>query len=107
MADDSMFDKVVEMGMGMAMLNQIPRMMNSVTPQQGGQPTPPPVQGAGIQLYAVIDNSQAGPFTEQEFTTLIQKGMISKDTLVWKPGLANWMPASQVPEVSKLLLLNM
>lgn len=104
MADDSMFDKMVEMGMGMAMVNQIPRMMGSVMTPQDCSQTPPPVN-AGSQLYASINNSQAGPFTEQEFIAIIQKGMINKDTLVWKQGLANWMPASQVPEVSKLLLL--
>lgn len=103
--DNSIFDKMIEMGMGMTIANQIPRMMNSVMPNQQGNQVPPPISTAGVQLYASINGSQAGPFSEQEFIALIQKRLITKDTLVWKNGLPNWLPASQVPEVGKLLLL--
>lgn len=103
--DNSIFDKMIEMGMGMTIANQIPRMMNSVMPNQQGNQTPPPIASAGFQLYASINGSQAGPFSEQEFIALIQKRLVTKDTLVWKKGLSNWFPATQVPEVGKLLLL--
>lgn len=103
--DNSIFDKMIEMGMGMTIANQIPRMMNSVMPSQQNTQTPPPMAQNGLQIYASINGSQAGPFSEQELITLIQKGMISKDTLVWKQGLSNWLQANQVPEVGKLLLL--
>ena len=108
MADDSsLFDKVVEMGMGMAMVSQMPRMMNAAMPDATGMPTPPPMNGpeAGLQIYASINNNQAGPFSEQEFITLIQKDMVNANSLVWKKGMRSWMPASQVPETGKLLLL--
>lgn len=103
--DNSIFDKMIEMGMGMTIANQIPRMMNSVMPNQQGGQTPPPITSAGVQLYASINGNQAGPFSEQEFIALIQKQLVTKDTLVWKNGLSNWLPATQVPEVGKLLLL--
>lgn len=107
MADDNnIFDKMIEMGMGMTIANQIPRMMNSVMPNQQNSTTPPPISQSVNQLYAVINGNQAGPFSEQEFSTLIQKGLITKETLVWKTGLKNWVQATQVPEVGKLLLLN-
>lgn len=105
MADDSIFDKMIEMGMGMTMANQIPRMMNSVMPDQQGSQTPPPISTAGVQLYASINGNQAGPFSEQEFIALIQRHLVSNDTLVWRNGLSSWLPAAQVPEVGKLLLL--
>ena len=106
MADDnSIFDKMIEMGMGMTIANQIPRMMDSVMPGNGNGQVPPPLASAGIQLYAAINGNQAGPFCEQELITLIRKGLVSNSTLVWKPGLSDWIPASQVPEVGKLLLL--
>ncbi len=103
--DNNIFDKMIEMGMGMTIANQIPRMMNSVMPNQQGSQTPPPIPSAGVQLYASINGSQAGPFSEQEFITLIQKGLVTKDSLVWKPGLSSWLPATQVPEIGKLILL--
>jgi hypothetical protein len=108
MADDnSLFDKMIEMGMGMTMAREIPRMMDNAMSynQQKPQQTPPPISTPSAQLYAAINNSQAGPFCEQEFITLIQRGLINKDTLVWKAGLSGWVPASQLPEVGKLLLL--
>ena len=109
MADnDSMFDKIVEMGMGMAVANQIPKMMGSMMPDMSGnsQQGPPPVNTAGTpQLYAIINNSQVGPLNEQEFISLIERGMIDTNTLIWKPGMRDWQPAQQVPEAGKMLLL--
>lgn len=106
--DNSMFDKMIEMGMGMSIASQIPRMMNTAMggTQQSASQTPPPLAAAAsLQLYASINNAQAGPFTEPEFITLIQKGLVNANTLVWKPGLSGWVPANQVPEVGKMLLL--
>ena len=105
--DNSIFDKMIEMGMGMTMAREIPRLMDTAMgySQQKPQAGPPPIANTGIQLYAAINNSQAGPFNEQEFIALIQKGLINNDTLVWKAGLSNWVPANQLPEVGKLLLL--
>ncbi len=105
--DNSIFEQMLEMGMGMTVAREIPRMMNNAMGcnQQNSQQTPPPIANPGVQLYAAINNSQAGPFNEQEFVTLIQRGLINNDTLVWKAGLSGWVPANQVPEVGKLLLL--
>lgn len=108
MADDnSIFDKMIEMGMGMSIAREIPKMMDSAMSynQQQPQAAPPPIATPSIQIYAAINNTQAGPFSEQEFITLIQRGLISNNTLVWKAGLSNWVPANQLPEVGKLLLL--
>lgn len=103
--DNSIFEKMIEMGMGLTIANQIPRMMSSVMPNQQGGQTPPPLNQAEGQLYASINGNQAGPFTEQEFIVLIQKKIVTRETLVWKNGLPNWVAAAQVPEVGKLLLL--
>lgn len=103
--DNSIFDKMIEMGMGLTIANQIPRMMNSAMPSQQNTQGPPPIAQNGLQIYASINGSQAGPFSEPELITLIQKGMITKDTLIWKQGMSSWGQANQVPEVGKLLLL--
>lgn len=102
--DNSLFDKMVEMGMGMAMASQIPKMMNQAMPDAGGQ-TPPPIGQAGLQIYVGINGTQAGPFNEQELIALVQKKTLTAQSLVWKKGMRAWAPASQVPETGKLLLL--
>ena len=107
MADDSIFDKMIEMGMGMTMAREMSRMTEQAlhsNTQQANQ-VPPPMAQPTAQLYAAINNTQAGPFTEQEFITLIQKGLVTSSTLVWKPGLSGWVTANQLPETGKLLLL--
>ncbi len=105
MADDSIFEKMIEMGMGMTIAQQIPQMMNSVMPGASLPATPPQMSSAALQVYAYIENKQVGPLNEEECITLIQDGMIVDNTPMWKSGLANWQMASQIPEVGKLLLL--
>ena len=108
MDDNSIFDKMIEMSMGMTVAREMSRMTEAAM-TQNQQPrynTPPPATApVSVQIYASINNTQAGPFTESEVITLIQRGMITNETFVWKAGLPNWLPANQVPEVGKLLLL--
>lgn len=106
MADNSIFEKMIEMGMGMTIANQIPRMINSVMPDQTSPAAPPQMQTAALQIYAYIDNKQVGPLNEQECIALIQKGKIVENTPMWKIGMTNWVTASQIPEMGKLLLLH-
>ncbi len=104
MADDSIFDKMIEMGMGMTMANQIPRMMNQIMPDQTPT-TPPQMQGVALQVYAFIENKQVGPLSQDECIELVEMGKIVDNTPIWKPGLKSWLAASQIPEIGKLLLL--
>lgn len=109
MAKDSgeFIEKMMELGIGMSMIQQMPAMINSVMPgnnQNGATPTPPPVQSKS-QTYLAVDNSQAGPFTDEELVKLISNDLLKPDTLVWKQGMRAWTPASQVPDVNKLFFL--
>ena len=107
MADDnSLFDKMIEMGMGMTMARQIPQMMEMAMPQQ--QPTtniPPAIKSDIANLYIANNNQQAGPFSEMEVKQLIASGVITQTTLAWMPNMPQWMPAGQIPVINKLFLL--
>ncbi len=88
----------IGMGMGFAMANQMGQNMNqnqNVNQQQG---IPPPL----AQFYVAVNGQQTGPFGEQQLTQMIQSNQLTKDTLIWKNGMAAWTAAGQVPEVSKL-----
>lgn len=109
MEDSSNFlEKMMELGIGMSVLQQMPKMMEgvmpNVTPASANAATPPPVQQQ-TGVYIVVENSQAGPFSQEDLVKLIQNDMLSQNTLVWKAGMANWQPASLVPEVNKLFIL--
>lgn len=110
MIDDSgqFIEKMMELGIGLSMIKQMPDMMDSVmNPSAGGEDTvcPPPLDNPN-QFYIAVNNSQAGPFSEEQLKKLIQNNMVSDDTLVWKSGMSSWMPAAQVPEVNKLIILS-
>lgn len=109
MAEDTgnFIERMMELGIGMSMIQQMPAMINSVMPgstPSGATTTPPPVQMKS-QTYLAVDGSQAGPFTDEELLRLIQNDLLSQETLVWKQGMSAWAPASQVPAVNKLFFL--
>ena len=49
-------------------------------------------------FYLNDQNERKGPVASEE---LIKNG-VTRNTLVWKEGMAQWLPASEVPELSDL-----
>jgi len=88
------------MGMGFAMANQMgqamaPEINNSTSA------VPPAIPGA-LKLFIAIDGKQVGPFDNSGVKAQIASGVLSKETLVWQEGMANWMKATDVADVAKL-----
>jgi len=48
------------------------------------------------QWYYAADGQQAGPVEETELKNLSSQGKIKPDTLVWKEGMADWKPFSEI-----------
>jgi len=59
---------------------------------------PPPVEPAATWHFAVEGNQQ-GPVTEADLKAYLAAGNLPPETLVWKPGMAQWAPASSLPEL--------
>lgn len=78
-------------------------MGQSMQPQQMQQqaPTPPPLPQAP-SFYVVINGQQAGPFDTATLQQYVQSGQLTRDTLVWKAGMANWDKAGSVGDLSSL-----
>lgn len=87
------------LGVGMNMANQ---MAGAMQPQAAaaGQ-APPPIPGL-VQFHVAIANQQQGPFDLPTLQQKAQANLITRQTLVWKPGMANWTPAEQVAELKSL-----
>ena len=107
MSDDNMFDKIVEFGMGMTMVRQMPQMMDMAMSQQKpqGATTPPAIKSSVDNVYIANNGQQAGPFTEAEIKQLISNGVLTPTTLVWMPNMSQWAPANQTPAINKLFML--
>lgn len=111
MEDSANFlEKMMELGIGLSMIQQMPAMVNGMMPKPNdetpAQVTPPDLSAEAMQVYIVVDNAQAGPFSEKELIKLIQNDLFHQDTLVWQAGMPSWMPASKVPSVNKLFIMS-
>lgn len=92
------------MGMGFSMANQMGNAMaqgNTSSQNSAGQ-TPPPLP-AQAAWFIVANGKQEGPYDENGMTQLAQAGNLTKDTFVWKSGMANWGKAETVTEMQAIL----
>jgi hypothetical protein len=53
-------------------------------------------------FFIAIDQQQTGPFDLPAVQSQVTAGRITRQTLVWKHGMANWAPAETVAELSAL-----
>jgi membrane protease subunit (stomatin/prohibitin family) len=88
----------IEMGMGFAMANQMGQMFNQQNQQNQSGHTPPPLPTAA-QYHVAVNGQNQGPYNEQTLQQMIQQGTLTRDTLVWKQGMAGWVKAGDVPDV--------
>lgn len=66
-------------------------------------PPPPP----GMSQYMIYDNGrQTGPFTIPQLQQMVAEGKLTKQTYVWKSGMANWAFAGTVEELGMLFITN-
>ena len=87
----------VGLGMGMAVAGQmLPGSSPAPQAPQFQQPPPPPAA-----RFHVAQNGQAtGPFDTAQVAAAVVAGQVRPDTLVWMPGMAQWAPAAQVPQLA-------
>ena len=96
----------IGMGMGFAMANQMGQMFNPAQMQQAQaaqaaqQPNvPPPLPGA-VAVFVAVNGEQSGPFNMATLLEKVKSGELTKETLVWKKGMTEWLPAGEAPGVS-------
>ena len=92
----------VGFGAGMAMANQMGASLGGAATGAG---TPPPVPGAaaaGPSYFVAIDGQQKGPFTIDQLRGEVDAGRVTRGTLAWRNGMANWTAVEQVTDLAKL-----
>ena len=99
-------DRLVEFGMGMAIAQQMVKTMNETMQNMYVPGAMNPMQSPQQQFYyAIIEEKQAGPFSEQELSRLIAEKKVVKETYIWKPGMSKWEIAECLPDILKLVAL--
>ena len=84
------------LGMGFAMANQM--MGGMMGGQAAGATAPPPPPPAA--WYVAMEGQSRGPFDLNQMAAGISRGEVTSSTLVWASGMAGWLPAAQVPQLS-------
>jgi len=98
----------VGLGAGLAMGAQ---MVNAMTGGTGGiglggapaagAAMPPPIPGAA-SFHVAVNGQQAGPFDANALAQQAASGQLTRASLVWKAGMAQWAKAGDVPELAML-----
>ena len=93
----------VGVGAGFAMGGQMAQSFSQGQQQQPQQAAPPPPPVVAPQYHVLVNGQQNGPHELSGVTMMIHKGEINNQTLIWKPGMTQWVPASQVTEVNAII----
>jgi hypothetical protein len=68
-------------------------------PVQDAMPqSPPPLPSQ--EWFTGAGGQQQGPFDPAGLAEQARTGALTRETLVWKAGMAKWAPAGQVPELA-------
>ena len=113
--DFSSLDKLVEFGLGLNVATQMMNTMNQAmanTAVAGVGINPGVSQAPGSQVNApqteyfiVVEGRQAGPFSAENMELLIEKNILTRQTLCWRQGMQAWMFAEDVPDINKIFVL--
>ncbi|MBT3374753.1 MAG: DUF4339 domain-containing protein [Lentisphaerae bacterium] len=49
-----------------------------------------------MEWYYTEDGERRGPFGDEDFASLVESGTIAATTLVWREGMADWVPLADV-----------
>jgi membrane protease subunit (stomatin/prohibitin family) len=83
------------------------QMRNAMNPGAGGggagavpaAVVPPPLPQTAA-FYIAVNGQQQGPLDLNALSARAREGSLTRSTLVWKQGMANWQAAESVPEVA-------
>ena len=61
-------------------------------------PTPPQTNGYNV----AVNGQSTGPYTVAALAQMAASGQFTKDSLVWKAGMSNWVAAGTVQELASV-----
>ncbi len=82
---------------GSGMAGMMGNMMNGMNEPQN---TPPPIPQ--LSYFIAVNGQQSGPFDKAQLTQMAQSGTITKNTHLWKQGMAAWELAGDIQELDFL-----
>lgn len=87
---------------GQNMAGMVGGMMNGMNQQVAPQANNvPPVPG-NDSYHLAVNGTSTGPYTLSVLSTMAANGQFTKESLVWKRGMANWQAAGSISELAGL-----
>ena len=87
------------LGAGVGIGGQFAQMAQNINTN----PVAPPPVMLQTTYFLHVNGQQLPNQTSQTISAMLQQGTINADTLVWKAGMATWLPLSQMPELAGIL----
>ncbi len=88
----------IGIGVGVGLGNIVANNFNQA--QQNANTPPPPPQP--VAFFTAVNGQQAGPYSLEQIAQQAQSGALTRDTLVWKAGMAAWAQAGNVVELNSV-----
>ena len=87
----------VGIGAGLAMAQRTAAGLDAA------QATPPPLpRTAGRRFHIAVDGAPTGPYDPPGLEAQARAGTLTRESLVWAEGMAEWTPAGEVDELAPL-----
>lgn len=95
---------VAGMAVGGAVGRNVASAMDGMMGGLGQRPqdqavAPPPLS---VEYHVAVGDRAAGPYALDALASMAGAGTLTRDSLVWKPGMPDWARAGDVPELSRL-----
>ncbi|MBL8064939.1 MAG: SPFH domain-containing protein [Chthonomonadaceae bacterium] len=82
-------------------MGQMVQNMGQQQQQAPPQGSPPPMP-ATKTFHVAVNGQQQGPFDMAALTGLAASGQLTRESLVWAPGMATWVKAGEVADLSSV-----
>ena len=93
--------RVPSLKLGTQQANSAPQFVAAPAPPQAvAAPAPP--QPASYEYHISVNGQQYGQYTMQQMMQMVPTSQLIPQTLVWRQGLPQWLPAINVPELASL-----
>lgn len=82
---------------GQNMAHLMKGMMSGMTQPIGT--TPPPIPATDSEYYVAVDGKPTGPYNLVSLKQMVAEGTLSKESLLWKSGMTNWVKSYEIQEL--------
>lgn len=82
-------------GIGLAYADRLMQQKSKKDDSQVFPQIPPPIPGE-MELYIAVEGNREGPLSKKQFKNLAAQKKVTRQTLVWMPGMAQWVEAGSV-----------